>query len=114
MIERSLPNFDLALLRFSPLVADLAYVYLDKSFQADDSLYIYGYPDDFSHGASVTGKCEGIATDKQPLIKFKAGQIRPGLSGSPLLNQLITISFGLPISLVQARYAGIHLGDGYY
>ena len=87
IVERSLPELDLALLRFSPSVVDLPCVYLDESFQADDSLYTYGYPDDFPQGASVTGKCEGIATDKQPLIKFKAGQVRPGLSGSPLLNQ---------------------------
>ncbi|MGK7926822.1 MAG: HEAT repeat domain-containing protein [Spirulina sp.] len=87
VLERSLPQFDLALLRFNPPIADLPCVCLDESFQADDSLYTYGYPDDFPQGASVTGKCEGIARDKQPLIKFKAGQVRPGLSGSPLLNQ---------------------------
>ncbi|MGK7872863.1 MAG: tetratricopeptide repeat protein [Xenococcaceae cyanobacterium] len=86
IIERSLPDFDLALLRFSPPVADLPCVYLDKSFQADDSLYTYGYPDNFPQGAPVTAKCEGM-TENPPLIKFKAGQIRPGLSGSPLLNQ---------------------------
>ena len=87
VIERSLPEFDLAILRFSPPVADLPCVYLDESFQANDSLYTYGYSDDFPQGDSVTFECEGPATDKQPLIKFKAGQVRPGLSGSPLLNQ---------------------------
>lgn len=86
-IERSLPEFDLALLRFSPPVANLPCVYLDESFQAHDSLYTYGYDEDFFQGASVTAKCEGIATDNQQFIKFKAGQVRPGLSGSPLLNQ---------------------------
>ena len=87
VIERSLPEFDLAILRFSTTVADLPCVYLDESFQADDSLYTYGYPDNFPQGASVTGKCEGSARDKQRLIVFKARQVRPGLSGSPLLNQ---------------------------
>ena len=87
VIERSLPEFDLALLQFSPPVADLPCVYLDESFQADDSLYTYGYPDDFPQGAPVTAKCEGMTGDEPPLIKFKAGQVRPGLSGSPLLNQ---------------------------
>lgn len=50
VIERSLPEFDLALLSFSSPIVDLACVYLDESFQADDSLYIYGYPDDFFQG----------------------------------------------------------------
>ena len=90
VIERSFDKFDLALLKFSLPIDNLPCVYLDESgesFQADDSLYIYGYPEDFSGGASVTGECEGTAEDEQQLIKFKAAQIRPGLSGSPLLNQ---------------------------
>ena len=87
IVERSLSEFDLALLRFSSPVADLPCVYLDESFQADDHLYTYGYPDDFPQGAPVTAKCEGMTGDEPPLIKFKAGQVRPGLSGSPLLNQ---------------------------
>jgi hypothetical protein len=86
--ERLLPDpFDLALLRFSPTVSDLPCVYLDEDIQPDDNLYTYGYPDDFPRGALVTGQCEGLTGDEPPLIKFKAGQVRPGLSGSPLLNQ---------------------------
>ena len=79
--------FDLALLRLSSQIADLPCVYLDTEIQPEDRLYIYGYPDDFAQGAPVTGLCEGLTGDRPPLIKFKAGNIRPGLSGSPLLNQ---------------------------
>jgi CHASE2 domain-containing sensor protein len=84
--------FDLALLELqSP--ADHPCVYLDESVrsssavQPDDDLYIYGYPDDTPNGAPVTAKCEGLTGDKPPIIKYKQGQIRPGISGSPLLNR---------------------------
>ena len=87
IIERSLSEFDLALLRFSPPVADLPCVYLDESVESRDSLYTYGYPDDFSRGAPVIGECRGLTGDEPPLILFRAAQVRPGLSGSPLLNQ---------------------------
>ena len=86
-IERSLPEFDLALLRFSPPVVDLPCVYLNESVESRDSLYTYGYPDDFSRGAPVIGECRGLTGDEPPLILFRAAQVRPGLSGSPLLNQ---------------------------
>ncbi len=86
--ECLLPDpFDLALLRFSPTVPDLSCVYLDALVQPDDNLHSYGYPDDFPKGGPVTFECEGLTGDEPPLIKFKAGQARPGLSGSPLLNQ---------------------------
>lgn len=86
-VERSHESLDIALLKFQVTIADLPCVYLDEAFQAEDRFYIYGYPDDFPQGASVTGQCEGIAQDEQRLIKFKAAQVRPGLSGSPILNQ---------------------------
>ena len=87
VIEEYYEALDLALLTFEVATTDLPCVYLDEAFQADDHFYIYGYPDNFPQGASVTAQCEGIAFDQQSLIKFKAGQVRPGLSGSPILNQ---------------------------
>jgi adenylate kinase family enzyme len=66
---------------------ELACVYLDESFESRDELYFYGYPD-FIEAASVTVECEGTAREKQQsLIKFKAGLVQKGYSGSPLLNQ---------------------------
>lgn len=87
VIEHSF-EYDLALLQFSPLQnTNLPCVYLDSEFQPTDNFYTYGYPDTFPDGASVTSQCEGNAYEKGvPLILFKAGLIRPGFSGSPLLN----------------------------
>ncbi len=87
VVEDSHELLDLALLKLTSVFDSISCVYLDNSFQAEDRFYIYGYPDDFPNGASVTGQCEGTAQDQQTLIKFKAGQVRPGLSGSPILNQ---------------------------
>ncbi|MDJ0730887.1 MAG: trypsin-like peptidase domain-containing protein [Crocosphaera sp.] len=87
VIEEGHELLDIALLKLRDVVDSIPCVHLDDGFQAEDRFYIYGYPDDFPGGASVTGQCEGTAQDQQTLIKFKAGQIRPGLSGSPILNQ---------------------------
>jgi len=82
---------DLALLHceeLSPLTEHPPCALLDKEFQPFQKLYIYGYPDDFPQGAGVTVNCEGNATDQGvSLIKFQAGQIRPGHSGAPILNK---------------------------
>jgi formylglycine-generating enzyme required for sulfatase activity len=87
MIERILPErFDLALLRLNELVENLPIVYLDTDVKPNDDLYAFGYPDDFPEGAPVTFSCEGLTGGTPSLLKFKLGQARPGLSGSPLLN----------------------------
>jgi len=82
---------DLALLHcdeLSLLIEHPPCALLDKEFQPFHKLYIYGYPDDFPQGAGVTVQCEGNATDQGvSLIKFQAGQIRPGHSGAPVLNK---------------------------
>ncbi|MBD1871546.1 CHASE2 domain-containing protein [Cyanobacteria bacterium FACHB-471] len=88
-----LDPFDIALLELKEPIPEHPCVYLDSSIhqerviQSSDRLYTYGYPDDFPLGAPVTTACEGLTGDSPPIIKFKQGQIRPGLSGSPLLNQ---------------------------
>lgn len=87
LIQR-LPELDLALLQFTPGDANLPCVYLDEELQAGQDLYFFGYPDeDFEHGCPVTGICEGLTGDVSPLIKFKLAQVRPGVSGSALLNR---------------------------
>ena len=81
------PPLDLALLQFIPSISDLPCVYLDTAIKSGDNLYFFGYPDqDFPSGAPVTGCCEGVTGDVLPLIKFKQAQVRPGMSGSALLN----------------------------
>ncbi|CAN1211731.1 hypothetical protein TUMEXPCC7403_16120 [Tumidithrix helvetica PCC 7403] len=79
--------FDIALLRLSSPFNTFPCVYLDTDVRASDIFYTFGYPDDFQTGAPVTFECEGITGDNPPFIKFKYGNARPGLSGSPLLNK---------------------------
>jgi len=90
VVERSLLDpYDLALLRVTlPIDANPPCVCLDAAIQSRDPLYLFGYPDqDFPNGCPVTLSCEGLTGDEPALIKFALGQVRPGMSGSPLLNQ---------------------------
>ena len=90
ILERILPlPIDLALLRVKDTDKQLSNccVLLDTTYNPFDEMFIYGYPDDFPDGGTVTLTCEGSAKDQGvPLIKAKLGQVRPGLSGSPALN----------------------------
>jgi Trypsin-like peptidase domain len=64
-------------------------VLLGAEIQPGDQCYTYGYTDPkqgFPEGDPVTLECEGITGGLVPKIKLKGGKIRPGLSGSPLLN----------------------------
>ena len=106
-----IPELDLALLRTSsPQTADLPCVYLDGEFHLNDNFYTYGYSDRFPDGTSVTSQCEGDALENgEPLILFKSGLIRPGLSGSPLLN----LRTGKVCGMVKfTRDRSIDLGGG--
>ncbi len=77
--------FDLALLELCEQVPYHPCVYLGESIEPGDELYSYGYTDDYSNGEPATFECEGSSVDP-PLIKFKSGQVRPGMSGAPLMN----------------------------
>lgn len=89
IVQRFLPDYDLALLKVTPpLEANPPCVYLDESIQSRDNLHLFGYPDqDFPDGCPVNFSCDGLTGDDPALIKFASGQVRPGMSGSPLLNQ---------------------------
>lgn len=91
VVERSLPApYDLALLRVTTLlvIPDPPCVYLDKEIRSRDPLYLFGYPDDGDcEGEPRTFSCDGITGSTVPAILFNLGQVRPGMSGSPLLNQ---------------------------
>ena len=91
VVERSIADpYDLALLQVTlPANANPPCVYLDEEMiRSRDPLYLFGYPDqDFPNGCPVTFNCEGLTGDEPALIKFALGQVRPGMSGSPLLNQ---------------------------
>jgi hypothetical protein len=88
-VENLETEFDLALLRFNPPKDDLPCVYLDEEYLIDrDGLHTFGYPDqDYPDGCPAKFRYEGVIGGKLPLIKFQSGQVRPGMSGSPLVNE---------------------------
>ncbi len=89
-VKEFLPSgIDLALLQLRVTIS-LPCVYLGSDIEPGDSCYAYGYTDDsdgYPEGDPVTLECEGMIGGSGHLIKLKGGQVRPGLSGSPLLNQ---------------------------
>jgi superfamily II DNA or RNA helicase len=50
-----------------------------------DNLYTFGYTDQYPDGDSASLIFEGFSSNRETL-KLKQGQVRPGLSGAPLLN----------------------------
>lgn len=85
-VDRLLPELRLALLRYDSPFA-LPCIYLDEVVVPGDSIYSFGYSDTFPSGAPVTLQCEGFTGAYHPELLLKSGQIRPGMSGAPLLNQ---------------------------
>ncbi len=75
---------DLALLRTD--LTEHPCVYLGRDALPFDQLYTYGYSDDHSDGDPATFNLEGWSGSAQEQLKFKLGQVRPGMSGSPILN----------------------------
>jgi tetratricopeptide (TPR) repeat protein len=90
VVEKSFPDpYDLALLRVTlPMDSNPPCVYLGEEFQPHDKLYLFGYPDEGDpQGEPRTFNCDGKTGSEIPWILFNLGQVRPGMSGSPLLNQ---------------------------
>jgi hypothetical protein len=84
-IARHWKDVDLAVMRLSP--TDHPCVLLDGGFRSQDPLYTYGYSDRLPGGAGTMLEGESwIATD-EVLLKLRDGQVRPGMSGSPVLNE---------------------------
>ena len=111
-VERSLPDpYDLALLRLTPSPdANLPCVYLDEAIQSRDPLCLFGYPDEGDReGEPRTFNCDGITGSAIPSILFNLGQVRPGMSGSPLLNQRTGKVCGM-VKFTRSR--SIDLGGG--
>lgn len=86
-VEQSIEPYDLALLRVAlPADANPACVYLDEDIRSRDPLYLFGYPDEGDRqGEPRTFNCDGVTGSGA--ILFNLGQVRPGMSGSALLNQ---------------------------
>lgn len=88
---KSLPeepdSLDLALLELIGDRPQHPWVSLDEAFLVRDKLYTFGYPAEYPEGDPGTFEIEGLTGNESQLLKFKQGQVRPGLSGSPLLNE---------------------------
>ncbi len=63
------------------------YLPIDDDLRVGDRVYAWGFADDYPQGDSVTLEYEGPTRAQRPLLKFKDGQVRPGMSGAPLLSQ---------------------------
>lgn len=86
-VYHTAPELDLALLRVidASTPKNHPYVLLSDNIAVGDSLYAFGFSEDFPHGEPATPVIEGL-TNEPCLIKLKAAQISPGFSGAPLLN----------------------------
>lgn len=86
--SEEIPYPDLALLQVT--FSDHPCVFLsEEPLSVGDSVRFqsYGYTKDYPGGDSATFNYEGVSfVGDKPLLKFKAGQAPPGLSGAPLLN----------------------------
>jgi hypothetical protein len=80
-------EIDLALLRLDGIPHTHPCLSLDEFITVGDELYTFGYTREYINGEPATFVYEGLDGDIPPLLKFKAGQVRSGFSGSPLLNQ---------------------------
>jgi hypothetical protein len=96
-VRRAAPGEpDLAILSIAdePSRWDHPCVLLGDKMDLNDPLYTFGHPDgDYREGGdSATFEFEGVSyeepsTRQVELYKFSRGEVAPGLSGSPLLNQ---------------------------
>lgn len=89
---------DLALLKVA--IPNHPCVLLAGSAEPFSDLYSYGFPDTEPAGTPSTFQCVGWLGLANELIKFKEGQVRPGMSGSPLLNK----DTGSVCGIVQITY----------
>jgi len=67
-------------------------VLLDDKCEHRDPLYVFGYSGVAAGGESLTIECEGTigyepSNPDATFIRFKDGQVRPGISGSPVFNE---------------------------
>ncbi len=78
-------EFDVAWIKLETPVPEVPVALLGDTAEVGSTLYSFGYPED-SPGEPATFEVEGLTGSVPPRIKFKAGQVKPGMSGSPLLN----------------------------
>lgn len=76
---------DLALLKIDGTL-DHPCVYLFDEIHLNDDLYTYGHPPRYPAGDSIISRYVGPTGAPQVLLTFTESNVRPGFSGSPLLN----------------------------
>lgn len=76
---------DLALVKVSAITGHPC-VYLFSEILHNDECYTYGYPREYVNGDPLTFRYIGPTGAPQVLHTFNMGNLRPGFSGSPLLN----------------------------
>jgi hypothetical protein len=54
--------------------------------EGNDDFYVWGYPDNAVAGDSCRFAYEGPSGAAERLLKLRYGEVRPGLSGAPVLN----------------------------
>jgi predicted ATPase len=79
----------------------------DQQPALDEGLYLWGFPDNYPAGDSGTYLCEGSSGEPEPLLKLKEGEVRPGMSGAPLLRRLTGAVCGI---VRKSRGKGTELG----
>jgi hypothetical protein len=78
---------DIALLEYTSRLPETPpCVLLDDGCQESDELVTFGYPHELKNAEPDTFKFSGYTGDTPPFMKFKAGRVKPGMSGAPLLN----------------------------
>jgi hypothetical protein len=75
---------DLAILRVEPADGH-PLVLLDTGLRARDELHTFGFPEGYPNGAPATLVAEGWM-EMDRWLKVAQGQVRQGMSGSPVLN----------------------------
>ena len=84
-LKKAKSGIDLVLLELTEdMPDDHSYVSFSQDISNREALKTFGYHERYPDGDPVTFEYEGL-TGNDKLIKFKAGQVKPGLSGSPLV-----------------------------
>ena len=77
---------DLSLIQLGAADTSVAVALLADAVKVEDILWTFGFTDPHPEGVPATYTVEGTSGSPTDLIKFKAGQAEPGMSGAPLLN----------------------------
>lgn len=97
------PLVDIASLHIEPDIGSCE-IQLGEPPQLGDRLYAWGFTEVEPDGESLTLEFEGYSTN--PLrLKFKAGQVAPGFSGSPIVNLRTSEIIGLLVKTRDRRQA---------